>query len=168
MEHNGDQRQVTSGAAVREEREVGRIVEMPSGHCFRLRPAPLDLLVKMGKVPDGLVSLAAGAIMGDDAAPRKQEPTLEEVEAQVDFYNLVVTMAMVEPHVVESPEHDDEVSIDDIEFGDKLFIARLLFQPLRELESFRHEPAGDVVAVRLDEDDSDAIQPDDGNEQLGE
>ena len=165
MEHN-EELQVTLGSVVREVRNVGRIVEMPSGYFFRLRPTSFDLLVKQGRVPDGLVALAAGTIMGEERES-DHDATLSEISEQVDFYNMVVTLAMVEPRVVDDPQKDDEIHVDDIEFGDKLFISRLLFQPLRELETFRHEQEGDVVAVRPDEDDLATGEPDDALESVG-
>lgn len=170
MSENGAQAQPqpTSGLAWRKPREEGYVVKLePSGHYVRMRPAALDVLIASGKIPDLLTPAAADALWGDRLLNSAEvKGLLAEAKAAKDFtslVNLVVRASVMEPRIVDNPQADDEISLEDIEFPDKLLIYQLAIQPVTVLNSFRDRQIADVEALPDGEDAQPSPQPVDGD-----
>ena len=138
---------VTLGSAWRKPREDGTIVTLPSGNVCKLRPVALDVLLKNGTLPDLLSPIAAKALwietnteaIGDQA---------EMAKGFADLANIVTAAAMLEPRVVEVAEADDEVTLDDIEFADKIAIFQLATGGSTVLRKFHEQQNTDVSPTR--------------------
>lgn len=130
-----DELQPTEGREWRAPREKGITVKLPSGHVARLRPVGLDLLVRVGYVPSILGSYIIDMIeRGKGELPK--EATLDDEKEWFRFLDCLVELAFVSPKVVKDPQADDEISVDDVELGDKMEIWKLLGAPARELVSY--------------------------------
>ena len=145
-----DELQVTPAAEWNRARE-GVVVRLPSGRVARLRPISFVLLVKLGRIPEGMVPLIAEIMQGErDDLPAAT--TLTDMQDRLAFLDAIAATAFVEPRVVDSdPVPDGCIHIDALDHADKEFAFSLLNQPLRALERFRDEQGHDVEPVGASE-----------------
>ncbi len=136
----------TSGALWRKPREEGVPVALPSGHVALIRPVALDVLLRSGKIPDLLSPLAAKSLW--------QDTTFEELgqaadlaQGMADLVNLVCQAAFLSPRIVEAPQAEDEIALDDVTFGDKMLVFQAATAGARALERFRPGQSTDVAPV---------------------
>jgi len=130
----------------RQPRAEGFVVTLPSGNVARLRPVALDRMILSGSLPDLLTPLAAKTLWTttDEAEIGNQ---IELARGFVDLVNLIVPLAMMEPTIVEDPQTDSEISIEDIDFGDKVAVFQLATQPATFLKAFREQQAGGLATL---------------------
>lgn len=141
----------TSGATWRKPREEGEVVTLPSGNVARLRPVALDQLIISGKLPDLLTPIAAKSLWTEtDTASIGDQ--VETAKGFAELVNLVVPLAMLTPRIVADPQADDEISMDDIEFSDKIAIFQLATGGSTVLRAFRERQEADVDALPDSED----------------
>jgi hypothetical protein len=144
---------VTSGLEWRKNREQGELIQLPfSGRLVRLRTVKPDMLLRQGKIPQVLTTLVINMIY--DQGPDNQfeaflspQETAEEAMAMLESLRVVCTAGLIAPKVVENPQTDDEISIDDIELSDRGYIFRLVFAPAEALSRFRAKSPSDVDVV---------------------
>jgi hypothetical protein len=137
-------------------REGGVEITLPSGMMARLRAVGLDAFLLTGQIPDALTPAILEAVEGGSA----DLPAMESLSAARDYLHLlnaVCAAAFVSPRVVESPQADDEIALDDIDFEDKVWLLELLGKPITALLRFRpaaelptgvgdlHTPEGDFA-----------------------
>jgi len=143
----------TPGHVWRQAREQGVVVTLPSGHVARLRGVGPDLLLSRGSIPDALTPLIAGAMgLGQDSIELDRSD-LNTVKDFVALAEEICRLAFIEPRIVDEPEADDEISLDDLSFDDKMFVSRLLQEPVADLEKFRPGQAPDVEPVAAEPGD---------------
>lgn len=143
---------VSSAVEWRRPREEGFLKQLPSGKIARLRPISPDLLLYRGEVPDLLTGLVTKMVMGGADAQDLDavvNPALSIAEAgdSVRFFNLVCQLAFVSPRIVENPQGDDEIAIEDVDLVDRGFVWRVCTLATDELRFFRVEPPVDVAPV---------------------
>lgn len=144
-----------SGRDWRKLRETHSITVLPSsGMVVEIGRAHLDQLLLAGKIPDTLTPIVA-EVLWVSAGNGRAHNELEAEKAFLELLNAVTTAALVNPRVVPNPTEEDELSIDDIEFSDKLTIYRIATQPLAVLHRFRQKQEADVDAVP----EGDDLQP---------
>lgn len=149
---------VTSGAAWRKPREEGYVVRLPSGNMARLRPVALDMLIVGGKLPDLLTPIAAKSLWTEtDTATLGDQ--VELAKGYAELVNLIVPNAMMDPVIVEKPEADNEITLDDLEFSDKVAIFQLASGGTTLLKNFREQQAPNVESVRNGESHVPEAQP---------
>ena len=136
----------TTGLAWRKPRQEGYTIVLASGNSATLRPVALDLLITSGKLPDLLTPIAAKTLWVE-TAPSTLADQAELAKGFADLINLIVPLAMLSPRVVEQPQADDEISLDDIDFQDKLIIFQLATGGATALRSFRQRQAADLEPV---------------------
>lgn len=143
--------EVTPAAEFRRMREEGVPQTLLSGRKVRLRTVTPDRLLRSGKVPDILTPLVTKMLFEDVAneelnafiAPRQQQAqNLEMIES----LNIVCQAGMLYPRIVDDPQAEDEISIDDLSLADRGWVFKLVFQPAEVLSRFRLESLGDVEA----------------------
>lgn len=130
----------------RQPRQEGFVVVLPSGNAARLRPVALDQMILAGKLPDLLTPLAAKTLWTntDEAEIGNQ---IELAKGFAQLVNMIVPLAMMEPKIVEDPLADDEIAIEDIDFGDKVAVFQLATQPATFLRAYRDQQAANVATV---------------------
>ncbi|TXH53012.1 MAG: hypothetical protein E6Q97_14395 [Desulfurellales bacterium] len=136
----------TPGRAWRQARERGEIVTLPSGNVARLRPVAVDALLAAGRIPDLLSGIAAKTIWVETDTATIAEQA-ETAKSFADLINLIVPLAMLEPRIVAEPEGDGEISLDDVEFADKVAIFQLSTGGSTVLKSFRAQQARAMAPV---------------------
>ena len=134
--------QVTAGREWRQAREEGYIQHLPSGKVVRLRPVSPDQLIVLGNVPDRLTPLVLRMVYeGSDAelmdAFTEPNTTAAEARESIELFNVVCRLAFVAPRIIENPQADDEISIDDVSLADRGFVFRLATGPAELLRTFR-------------------------------
>jgi hypothetical protein len=114
----------------------------------------VDALLAAGRIPDLLSGVAAKTLWveTDTATIAEQAETAKNF---ADLINLIVPLAMLEPQVVDRPEGDNEIALEDIEFADKIAIFQLATGGSTVLKSFREQQARAVAPVS----DGESIQP---------
>lgn len=142
---NPSELKVTSAGEWRKMREEGILYPLPSGKVAKLRPVGIEELVRRGRIPDQLTSLAATTVW-------KDSPSYEHVSAMgkgaVEFLNIIVEAAFLEPKVSSSDElQDGEISIDDVELLDKQAVFQFVLAPTVALYHFRAQQRANVDSV---------------------
>lgn len=156
----------TAGRAWREPRQQGILVALPSGNIARLRPVEPQALLKQGEIIDILTPLVAkilfqGAdaslatieqVIGDatadaDGSPEQLKETIAKLADLERVCDIVCKVAFVEPRVVDDPQTENEIGLDDIELADKIHVFTLALRGAAALHHFRYEPNADVEPV---------------------
>lgn len=149
---NGTQPEVTPGAAFRAMREQGVVQTLPSGRVVRMRTVTPDRLLRLGHIPDILTPFALGLLYGKDPdveavqflQPREQA---QEAIAMLDSIAVVCRAALVSPRVVDDPQAEDEIAIEDLTIDERGWVFRLALWPAEMLKSFRFQPSGNVETL---------------------
>jgi hypothetical protein len=160
----------TSGKAWRKAREEGIEITLISGNVVAIRPLDIDFFLREGRVPDFLASTVNRLIEGVETKPPDEEQAEKNLTEWMPFLNRMVTAAFVNPRIVENPTQDDEISIDDVRYLDKLMLYRLFLRPVAVLRSFRAKSAEPVATVDAPQDNGDTPQQgvSGGNSAVGE
>lgn len=137
----------TSGAVWRRPRMEGVVIPLPSGNICRIRPVALDVMITSGKLPDLLTPLAAKTLWTELDTDQIGD-VAEMATGMAELFGTVCRAAFIEPRIVDSPEADDEISLEDIDFADKAAVFQLAIQPAKVLEGFRQQQTRDVEPVR--------------------
>lgn len=126
---------VTTGKQWRRVREEGLEVVLPSGNIARVRNVSFDLFLRIGRIPDSLTPIVVAALNGRglDLPPVE---TMEDAMKNIDFLDGVARSAFVSPRIVDTPQTDDEIALEDVELEDKLALVGLLGLAARELAPF--------------------------------
>ncbi len=138
----------TSGKAWREARENGVEIKFPSGFTASIRPIDVDFFVRVGRVPNVMAGMLADLLDGKHV--KMDKPPLEKLEDRrdwLDFLNELVKYAFISPRIVDDPQADDEISIDDLAYGDKFIVYQLFAQPAEVLRRFRDAQSKFVAVV---------------------
>ena len=138
----------TSGKEWRKAREEGIETLLPSGATANLRPVEADFFLRVGHVPDALAPLINTIISGDSY--KLEIPPVEQLEKGkewIGFLNELCTYAFVAPKVVEAPQADDEISVDDICYLDKFAVYQKFSLPAHKLRTFRQAQAQSVATM---------------------
>ncbi len=158
---------LTSWKAIREVREKGVEVTLPIAQLpVRVRGLGLDVFLLSGSIPDSLTPVIVKAINEGEA----DLGNFDDLQATKDYLQLVNTVAervLVSPRVVSDPQADDEISLDDLDFQDKVWLLQFLGKPAAALARFREEQAADVSSVLLDGSDGSTPFGDSSGGQFG-
>ncbi len=148
----------TSAATWRVARRDGFIITLPSGYVAKLRPVALDVLITSGKLPDILTPIAAKTLwMEEEISDIANIP--EMAKGFADLVNFVLPAAFMEPVVVCDREPKaGEISIEDIDFADKVAVFNLATSGAATMSKFREQQARNVVAVPDGENDGNETE----------
>lgn len=144
----------TPGSTWRKPRTVGETVTLPSGNVATLRPVALDMLIASGKLPDLLTPIAAKSLWTETDTSTIADQ-VETAKGFAELVNLIVPAAMLTPRIVENPQGDDEISLEDIDFSDKIAIFQLATGGSQVLKSFREQQEKRMEPVP----DGENVQP---------
>lgn len=150
---NGDLGDVTPASEFRRVREQGERITIPStGRTVRMRVVKTANLLRLGKIPDPLAELVIKTLYGQmtreqyanffELAERK-----EHAADMLESLRVVCTAALVHPRIVDVPEGDDEIHIDDLEDGEQRYIFDLALLEATDLSRFRVQQEERLVAV---------------------
>lgn len=129
---------ITSGRAWRERVQGGVVLPLPSGFVARIRGVQPDVLLRTGTIPDALTSVIA-AIMEGTSDAQEAFKSLDDLRNYADLVNAICASVMLEPRIVENPQADDEIGIDDLEWPDRVFLMGAVGTTTRQLERFRDQ-----------------------------
>lgn len=155
----------TSGKEWRKAREEGFPFRLDSGRMVRLRPVSLAALIRRGDIPNLLIPVVADMLWRksrtDDRTAEQMaaDDSAEEEKWFFDLSGVIIRDCLVAPRVVDNPQADDEISLDDISFSDQLAIYRFAKLPAEVLEMFLPQQNGDVATLPAGEDIQPTPQP---------
>jgi hypothetical protein len=164
-EGNGADLPVTPAFEFRSVRERGEKITIKStGRIVRMRTVKPAYLLRLGKIPDPLSELVMGILYGKitsaqyeaffDIAERK-ENAVELTES----LRIVCTAALVEPRIVDDPQADNEIHIDDLEDREQRYIFDLALLEATDLSRFRRQQETDVEPVSQSETNEQQAEP---------
>lgn len=154
---------VTSGKKMREAREKGAVMPFPSGNNYRVRALNAAMLLKLGNLPNPLLSFTVDAFY-NGVTQEKYDAFLSAADKAENALETMKSLAVVcaamfmEPAVVEKPKADNETTIDDIPMEDQLWAFRLTFAGSEVLYPFRLESPANVERVPEPENVSQATK----------
>lgn len=143
----------------KKKRQVGIMLDLPSGLSIKVRSVDLVSLVVSGKIPNALLATVQGHLDGVDPETTEQEATkmaekmspeeLAEVFSVMD--TLVVAMAM-EPKIHPAPSDeasrsDELVYVDELEGEDKLFMFNWSQQAMERVKRFPGGPEASMAPL---------------------
>jgi hypothetical protein len=152
----------TPATAWRQEREVGFLYTLPSGRVARLRPVSLAGLIRTGKIPNLLIPIVARLLWAQVGQIDARPAEVKEAEEQAHFIELVaaiVPAAVLYPKIVDNPQAQDEISIDDLTFADQLALYTIAKMPAEVLELFRQEQSATLANLPKSEAISTIAEP---------
>lgn len=138
-------------------------VVVPSGNTARMRRPGLDTFLRLGLIPNSLMSIISGHIskakdgkpadlddVGAEMAKLMEDPV--KLGDILQFADNVLIHCAVEPevHPVTSGQearNNDWLYVDEVDFDDKMFIFQWAVGGTEDLETFRAEQAAGVGAV---------------------
>jgi len=156
---------VTSGKEWRRAREEGEVGRLPSGRVVRGRTVlPVHILELGEDVPDILTALALKLFYGkaDFAEVQSFRMVREDAKEALKVarsLQIVTKAFLLEPRVVDNPQADDEICIDDVEPVDQAAIWDFAFMGADLLRKFFRESTqqdGDLQVVA----EGETVQPD--------
>lgn len=175
----------TSGKEWRTARTTGTPIQLPhSGHIAIVRPVEPGQLIKQGEVLDILSPLVSTMLFeGTDAGlaqiqqavsdasgddPTALQRAIANLGSLERMCDIVCRAAFLNPRIVDDPQADDEIALDDLALQDKIHVTNLSLAGAIALERFRYQPAPDVAAVPDGEGDGQPAQrPDDDSGPVG-
>lgn len=157
MTQQKENKSLTQASEWRRPRQEGYVITLPSGFKARLRPVALDMLILSGKLPDLLTPIAAKSLWTetDTAAIGDQA---ELAKGFAELINIVVPAAMMYPLVVDDPQAENEIGLEDIDFSDKTAIFQLVTQPAEVLRRFCDQQTAGVESLLYSKNDMPAAQ----------
>lgn len=143
--------EIVSGRALRLQRSSGEVIALSGETRVRIRSIPLDALLLAGKIPDLLTPMAVESLWAktkSDAITNSAESTKEYIQ----LVNLITSLALVEPRVVDDPHAEDEIAIDDLDLMDRQIIFNVAIAGAEALRNFRKRQTADVDALSNGQD----------------
>lgn len=129
-------------------------IELPSGKFMRVRVVGFKAFVKMGIIPNSLMSVVEKSL-DENKAPNVDDLQKEDTNLQemFDLIDEVMIFCAQEPKVHRVPANDDErddnlLYVDEVDDPDKMYVFGLCTGGTKDVEQFRREQADSVAAVQ--------------------
>lgn len=145
--------------------EQGVPLLLPCGLEVRVRNVPLAAFYGTGAIPDSLTPLVDEMLNGKTPDVNKVG-IAKMITAQDAMYKAILKSAVVYPRIVDHPEADDEVSLDDFSEEDAGLLVGLLGLPARELARFCQKQSELVVALLAESGISATSEQDSSGERV--
>lgn len=145
----------TPGSEWRRARQEGEVIRLPSGNYARIRPVALDRLILSGQLPNLLIPYAA-RMLWEPITTREIAEETEQAKGYAELVNIIVPAALLSPRVVDNPQGEDEIGLDDLDFDDKAMIFQLSTASAEALRSFRRQQERSMAAASGEQDDEPA------------
>ncbi len=128
----------TNALSWRQAREEGMEFTFFSGNVANIRPIEVDFFLRVGHIPEPLMIGINQLISGSSVLmPIPKSEQIQQSQEWIAFLNELVTFAFVSPKVtMGTPQDDNEISIDDISYFEKLQLYRLFCRPAHVLREF--------------------------------
>jgi len=138
----------TTAKQMREKRAKGIEFVLPEyGDTVFIRPMDAAFFFKTGKVPDYLSATVNKMLIDGGSISEAKELTPEKVSEWITWLDDLIKWAVVSPKVVDVPQADDEIGIDELGYSDKLAVYRWFGQPAQALIRFREQQVKSVAPV---------------------
>lgn len=159
--------QATSGTAWRKNREEGVLFQFPSGKWARIRAVDPSAFLMRGQFPETLNTVVEAVLIGKNEGHSYDLTTLKGFREYYDFLEFYARHCFVSPRIVDTPQADDEISMDDLETGDKEFLVQVVFLPASDLETFSQRQIERLGGVQSGEDHVQSAKRTPGRKRVG-
>ncbi len=156
---------VTSAKVWRKAREEGFELTFPSGHVEAVRPIEVDFFVMHGKVLDPLAGMLNDILDGKTVpvGDIPAEELMEKREKWLPLLNEIASYMLVNPvcrnGAPGDPLGEDEISVWDLSYADKVFLYRFICRPADFLDKFRAFQIHRVASVDAPEGNGRSTEP---------
>lgn len=151
MTHQPD---VTLGKEWRKNREEGVLIQFPSGKWARIRAIDPSAFLMRGQFPDTLNTVVEAVLIGKTEGGHIYNlESLKGFREYYDFLEFYARHCFISPRIVDNPQAEDEISMDDLETGDKEFLVQVVFIPASDLEIFSARQIERLGGVQPGKDD---------------
>lgn len=128
----------------------GVLIELRSMRKIKMRPVAMDELLRLGKIPDMLSSLAARSLWDTVPIDQAMEDNFKTANDLVELMSIILPSCIVYPPIytgdAELPE--GMIKLEHLSLLDKLDIFQLALQPVDVLVRFRNKQIGDVASIQ--------------------
>ncbi len=127
----------------------GVVVELPSKHKIKMKPVAIDELLRMGKIPDMLSSLAARSLWEGVPIDTVMDNNFQTAKDLTELMSIILPCCIVYPPIYSGEDELPEgmIKLEHLSVIDKLAIFQLALQPVDELKRFRNKQIGNVVNI---------------------
>lgn len=147
---------VTSASERRKVREQGVEIQFPEyGDWVAIRPMDETFFFKHGMIPDFLAP-TINEMIGTGQA---KMPTVEKNAEWLEWLDELVKWSFVNPKVVDAPQGDNEISIEDVGYADKVFLYGLFGRPANVLRAFRDAQRKPLAIVDASKNNGRKAEP---------
>ena len=125
-------------------------LELPeSGNVVEVRPLDAAFFFKSGRIPDFLAPIVDDIITNKPyEMPNVVKNPPEKMKEFLAWLDEIVMYAIVSPQVVSGTvQQEDQISVDDISYSDKLYIYSLFGRSAGVLRKFREQQSKPVVSL---------------------
>lgn len=157
----------TTSKEWREKRAKGIEITLPEyGDVVSIRPMDAGFFFLAGRIPDFLAPIISQILAGKAWQMDVPEtPTPEKQKEWLDWLDELVRYTFVSPKVVDNPQADDEISIEEVSYSDKLFLYSWFGRPAQVLRRFRDAQTKPLAIVDAPKNDGEnAVESDEGSE----
>lgn len=158
----------TSATAWKQKAAVGTLVTVPSGNQVRVRTPGMQVFLREGVIPNGLMpiiqeSMASGVAPSADAGESLLNDP-EKLQEILDLADAITIYCCLDPRVASVPTEeiegvstliglgderrdDDILYVDEMDLNDKMFIFQFAVGGTASLEDFRAQQGSNVVTL---------------------
>lgn len=151
---------ITTVAEMRAKRARGIEFTLPEyGDVVWMRPMDAEFFYKSGRIPDFLASTVEDMIKGSQyqmVVPENKTP--DETTKWLAWLDELVKWTIISPKVVDDPQADDEIGVDEIGYADKIAIYSWFGRPAQALRFFRDQQAKPVGFVDAPKDNGNLAE----------
>lgn len=155
----------STASEMRQRRSEGVEIVFPEyGDTIAIRPMDAAFFFRHGRIPDFLAPAVNELLANGNVTL----PTPEKNMEWLQFLDELVKFAFVDPKVVDNPQGEHEISIDDVGYSDKVYLYRLFGYPADFLRRFRDGQKKSVATVDASKNNGRAPQPVTAPQPVGE
>ncbi len=145
--------QVTSVGEWLEPYTEGVLVELRSMRKIKMKPVAMDELLRLGKIPDMLSSLAAKSLWDVVPIDQAMENNFKTATELTELMSIIIPSCVIYPPIYTGNDELPEgmIKLEHLSLLDKLDIFQLALQPVDVLVRFRNKQIGSVADIQPSE-----------------
>lgn len=157
---------VTTAEERRKKREAGLELTFPEyGDVVAIRPLDEGFFLQAGMIPDFLAPVVQ-ELLGTGKIEKLPSP--EKNEKWLTFLDKMVKFAYLHPKVVDQPQGDDEIAIEDVGYSDKVFLYSFFGSSANILRAFRARQIQSLATVDVAKNNGHLTEQVPSREPVGE
>lgn len=138
----------TTAKEMRDKRVAGIEFLLPSyDDVVFIRPMDTAFFFRTGRVPDFLAPTIQKMLIDGSNITQYRDLPQDKLPEFLTWLDDLVKWTVISPKVVDVAQADDEISIDELDYADKLYIYSYFGTPASSLRRFRQQQVNPVEPV---------------------